>query len=399
MSGARPPNKDEHRYLVNVTEAVAIGAGVPMPKVYVIDNPAPNAFATGRDPRHGAIAVTTGLMSILDRQELEGVIAHEMAHVKNYDIRFASMLAATVGAIVLLRDVILRGMRFGGRSRRSSSSGGGTGQAVAMVLLIVLLILAPILATMVRLAVSRRREYLADATGAYITRNPDGLASALAKLRDYRGTPIEGERGRAAHVLHQPGGEARTRSSGWRRTRRSTIGSRACGGCERRAAALVDRWRLTEAVRGMTKKEAGDPVGPPASRQAGWRGTAARSGARRPRRRARRRPPSRRLRRRPWLDASSGAAGVSAVSSAGRCGRLPLRKAAVSSAAASAASMAFSGSTGSSSALTGSGFAAGAARRRALHVAGASVAGASVALASAVAGSAASLAGAPSASA
>jgi heat shock protein HtpX len=191
VSGARPATKDEHRYLVNVTEAVAIGAGVPMPKIYVIDNPAPNAFATGRDPQHGAIAVTTRLMSILDRQELEGVIAHEMAHVKNYDIRFASMLAATVGAIVLLRDVILRGMRFGGRSRRSSSSGGGRGQAIAMVLLIVLLILAPILATLVRLAVSRRREYLADATGAYITRNPDGLASALAKLRDYRGTPMK----------------------------------------------------------------------------------------------------------------------------------------------------------------------------------------------------------------
>lgn len=191
VSGARPATKDEHRYLVNVTEAVAIGAGVPMPKIYVIDNPAPNAFATGRDPQHGAIAVTTGLMSILDRQELEGVVAHEMAHVKNYDIRFASMLAATVGAIVLLRDVILRGMRFGGRSRRSSSSGGGRGQAIAMVLLIVLLILAPILATLVRLAVSRRREYLADATGAYITRNPDGLASALAKLRDYRGPAMQ----------------------------------------------------------------------------------------------------------------------------------------------------------------------------------------------------------------
>lgn len=191
VSGARPATKDEHRYLVNVTEAVAIGAGVPMPKIYVIDDPAPNAFATGRDPRHGAIAVTTGLMALLDRQELEGVVAHEMAHVKNYDIRFASMLAATVGAIVLLRDVILRGMRFGGRSRRSSSSGGGRGQAIAMVLLIVLLILAPILATLVRLAVSRRREYLADATGAYITRNPDGLASALAKLRDYRGTPMQ----------------------------------------------------------------------------------------------------------------------------------------------------------------------------------------------------------------
>ena len=190
VSGARPATKDEHRYLVNVTEAVALGAGVPMPKLYVIDSPAPNAFATGRDPQHGAIAVTRGLIDLLDRQELEGVVAHEMAHVKNYDIRFASMLAATVGAIVLLRDVVWRGTAYGGRSRRSTSSGGGRGQAIAMVLLVVVLILAPILATMLRLAVSRRREYLADATGAYITRNPEGLAKALQKLRDYRGAPL-----------------------------------------------------------------------------------------------------------------------------------------------------------------------------------------------------------------
>ena len=191
VSGARPATAEEHRYLVNVSEAVAIGAGVPTPKVYVIDSPAPNAFATGRDPRHGAIAVTTGLMQLLDRQELEGVVAHEMAHVKNYDIRFASMLAATVGAIVLLRDVAWRGMVYGGRSRRSSSGSGGKGQGLAMVLLIVLLVLAPILATLLKLAVSRRREFLADATGAYITRNPDGLASALAKIRDYAGAPLE----------------------------------------------------------------------------------------------------------------------------------------------------------------------------------------------------------------
>jgi heat shock protein HtpX len=191
VSGARKANANEHRYLVNVTEAVALGAGVPTPKIYVIDSPAPNAFATGRNPQNGAIAVTTGLMQLLDRQELEGVVAHEMAHVKNYDIRFASMLAATVGAIVLLRDVAWRGMVYGGRSRRSSSSGGGKGQGVAMLLLVVLLVLAPILATMLKLAVSRRREYLADATGAYITRNPEGLANALAKIRDYNGAPLE----------------------------------------------------------------------------------------------------------------------------------------------------------------------------------------------------------------
>jgi heat shock protein HtpX len=191
VTGARPARAEEHRYLVNVSEAVALGAGVPTPKVYVIDSPAPNAFATGRDPQHGVIAVTTGMLELLDRQELEGVVAHEMAHVKNFDIRFASMLAATVGAIVLLRDVAWRGMVYGGRSRRSSSRGGGKGQGLAMVLLVVLLVLAPILATLLKLAVSRRREYLADATGAYITRNPEGLARALAKIRDYAGKPLE----------------------------------------------------------------------------------------------------------------------------------------------------------------------------------------------------------------
>jgi heat shock protein HtpX len=189
-SGARAATREEHRYLVNVTEAVSLGAGIPVPRIFVIDSPAPNAFATGRDPQHGAIAVTTGLIELLDRQELEGVVAHELAHIRNYDIRFASMLAATVGAIVLLRDVILRGMRFGGVRGRGRSSGGGKGQALVYVALIVLLILAPILATLLRMAVSRRREFLADATGAYVTRNPEGLARALEKLRDFSGPPL-----------------------------------------------------------------------------------------------------------------------------------------------------------------------------------------------------------------
>ena len=202
VAGARPATQREHRYLVNVSEAVALGAGVPTPRVYVIDNPAPNAFATGRDPKHGTIAVTTGLMELLDRQELEGVVAHEIAHIRNYDIRFMSMLAATLGAIVLLRDVVLRAMRFGGvRGRRGGgSSGGGRGQAVALLLMVVLLVLAPLLASALRMAVSRRREYLADATGAYITRNPEGLARALEKLRDYRGAPLQLSEG-VAHML------------------------------------------------------------------------------------------------------------------------------------------------------------------------------------------------------
>jgi heat shock protein HtpX len=188
-SGARPASIEEQRYLVNVSEAVAIGAGVPMPRVFVIDSAQPNAFATGRDPRHSAIAVTTGLLEMLDRQELEGVVAHEMAHIRNLDIRFASMLAATVGAVVLLRDVALRSFRYGGSRRRRSDKGGG--QVVALVILVVALVLAPMLVTLLRLAVSRRREFLADATGAYITRNPEGLARALEKMRDFGGVPLK----------------------------------------------------------------------------------------------------------------------------------------------------------------------------------------------------------------
>jgi len=197
-SGAHKATSSEHRYLVNVTEAVAIGAGVPMPDIYVIDSPAPNAFATGRNPQHSSIAVTKGLLEILDRQELEGVIAHEMAHVRNYDIRFMSMLVATVGAILVLRDLVMRwlywgGMGSGSGKRRSSDRGGdgARGQGVMALLLIVLLVLAPLLATLLRLAVSRRREYLADAAGAYITRNPEGLARALEKMRSYRGPQLE----------------------------------------------------------------------------------------------------------------------------------------------------------------------------------------------------------------
>lgn len=191
-AGVRKATREEHRYLMNVTEAVALGAGVPPPRVFVIDADAPNAFATGRDPSRAAIAVTTGLLQALDRQELEGVVAHEMAHVRNYDIRFLSFLAATVGAIVVLRDLVLRWMRFG---RRRSAGGGGRGQAVALVVVLALLILAPIMATLLHFAVSRRREYLADATAAHITRNPEGLASALERLRDYGGPRLQASEG------------------------------------------------------------------------------------------------------------------------------------------------------------------------------------------------------------
>lgn len=214
-SGAREATVEEHRYLVNVAEAVAIGAGVPMPKVYVIDSPAPNAFATGRDPRHASIAVTTGLLQLLERQELEGVVAHELAHVRNYDIRFMSMLVATLGALLVLRDLVLRWGMWGGggrSSRRSDrSGGGGMGQGIALILLIVLLVIGPLVGALLRFAVSRRREFLADATGAYITRNPEGLARALEKLAGYSGQRLEVSEGvRHMYIVNpavQLGGE------------------------------------------------------------------------------------------------------------------------------------------------------------------------------------------------
>lgn len=208
-AGARRASRDEQRYLVNVAEAVAIGAGVPTPRVFVIDDAAPNAFATGRDPSRAAIAVTKGLIELLDRQELEGVVAHEMAHIRNYDVRFMSFLAATVGAIVVLRDLVLRWMRFG----RRRSSGGGRGQLVALAAVLVLVVLAPVMGTLLHFAVSRRREYLADATGAYVTRNPEGLASALEKLRDVSGRPLAVSEGVRHMFFVNP--VARQNATGW----------------------------------------------------------------------------------------------------------------------------------------------------------------------------------------
>lgn len=191
LARTRPASKEEHRYLVHITEAVAMGAGVPAPKIFVIDSPAPNAFATGRNPQNSAIAVTTGLMQMMDRQELEGVIAHEMAHIRNRDILISTMLAATVGATIVLRDIFLRLMHYGGERSRSNNEGGGQAKAIAYIILLIFIILAPIITSLLRMAVSRRREYVADAAGAYITRNPEALARALEKLKGYTGNKLE----------------------------------------------------------------------------------------------------------------------------------------------------------------------------------------------------------------
>lgn len=180
-TGAREvPKEGNYKQLHRLVENLCITAGMPKPKVCVIDDPSPNAFATGRDPKHAAIAVTTGLLGILEKNELEGVLAHELAHIKNYDIRMGTIVVVFVGIIAMLGDIAMRMMWYGGGRRRDS--GGGKGNAVMMIVAIAFLILSPIIAKLIQLAMSRQREHLADASGAELTRYPEGLASALEKI-------------------------------------------------------------------------------------------------------------------------------------------------------------------------------------------------------------------------
>ncbi len=185
ISQARPVNKNEFPYLVNITEAIALGAGVPAPKLYLIEDTAPNAFATGRNPKNSVICVTRGLLQKLDRQELEGVIAHEMSHIRNYDILLATVAVTMVGIIALLSDWMLRFTWRSGR-RRGRGFGGGSGESAAgaifLLVGIVVALLAPLFAQMMRFSISRQREYQADASAAQITRYPPGLANALRKI-------------------------------------------------------------------------------------------------------------------------------------------------------------------------------------------------------------------------
>ena len=171
----------------NVVEEMAIAAGLPKPAVYVIEDPDPNAFATGRDPAHASVAVTRGLVDMLTREELQGVVGHEMSHVRNYDIRLMTVVAALVGAVMLLSDWATRSMRWGGlgggsRRRDSRDSGGGAAALVFLAIWLIGIILAPIIGRMLAMLVSRQREYLADASGAELTRNPLALAAALQKI-------------------------------------------------------------------------------------------------------------------------------------------------------------------------------------------------------------------------
>jgi heat shock protein HtpX len=185
VSGAHEVDKAQAQELYRLVENLSITAGLPMPRVCIVDDPSPNAFATGRDPQHAAIAVTTGLLQKLDRPELEGVLAHEFSHIGNYDIRLSSVVVVLVGFVVLLSDFFLRYTFFfggaGGRRRSNSGDGGQIG-LVLLVIGIVLAILSPLFATLIQLAVSRKRELLADASGALLTRNPNELADALQKI-------------------------------------------------------------------------------------------------------------------------------------------------------------------------------------------------------------------------
>lgn len=177
----------------NIIENLAITAGIPKPKVYFIDSPALNAFATGRDPKHASIAVTRGLVERLNKSELEGVLAHELSHVKNFDIRFATLVAVFVGFMVILSDLFMRATWFGGmRSRDGNREGGNQLGAILAVVGLVLLIVSPLIAKLIQLAVSRQREYLADASGALLTRYPEGLASALEKISHGPAMPTAG---------------------------------------------------------------------------------------------------------------------------------------------------------------------------------------------------------------
>jgi heat shock protein HtpX len=194
MTGAQEIQKSDNPRLFRIVENLSITLGIPMPKVYMINDPAPNAFATGRDPQHAIVAATTGIMEIMNDRELEAVMAHEMGHVQNYDIRVSMIAFGLVSAIALLSDIVINAFFFGGDRRESGSN------PFVLIIGVIVIILAPIIATIVQLAISRQREYLADASGVLTTRDSEGLASALEKLQLY-GKPMQRQNSAAAHLF------------------------------------------------------------------------------------------------------------------------------------------------------------------------------------------------------
>ena len=193
ISGAKPVEKKDNPEIYRLVENLCIAAGLPLPKIYILEDTAPNAFATGRDPKHGVICFTTGILQKLNKEELEGVTAHELSHIGNRDTLLMSVVSILVGTIALLSDFFMRSMWYGGRDRDSKNSG------IFMIIAIVAAILAPIVATLIQLAVSRRRELLADASGVLLTRHPSGLANALQKISSDR-EPLEAANRGTAHM-------------------------------------------------------------------------------------------------------------------------------------------------------------------------------------------------------
>jgi len=198
ISRAKEIKKQDNPYLYRMVENLCITSGLPAPRVYIIDDTAMNAFATGRDPRHATVAFTKGIIDRLENEELEGVVAHELSHIKNYDTRLQTIVVTLVGVVVLMSDFFLRMTWFGHR-RRDSDRGGGQLQAIFMILALILAILAPLAAILIQLAISRKREFLADAEGALLTRYPDGLARALEKI-SHDAEPLEVANKATAHL-------------------------------------------------------------------------------------------------------------------------------------------------------------------------------------------------------
>lgn len=200
MHHARQVDLRSHPEVYRILENLTIAAGLPMPKFYMIDDPAPNAFATGRNPQHAVVVVTTGLLQMLERSELEGVLAHELSHIGNRDMLVSTVAVVLVGFISILSDMFMRSMWFGGMGRRDSDERGNGG--VLILVGIALSILAPIIASLIRLAISRRREFLADASGALLSRYPEGLASALRKIGSYK-RPLASATNATAHLFFE----------------------------------------------------------------------------------------------------------------------------------------------------------------------------------------------------
>jgi heat shock protein HtpX len=205
-SRAKEVSAEEQPRLHNIVEGLSIAAGIPKPRVHVVPEVAPNAFATGRDPEHASIAVTEGLLQTMNRVELEGVVGHELAHVVDRDILVGTVVATLAGAVILMSEFFMRSWWWGGfRGRRGSDRGGGGAEAIIFAVGLVLLVLAPIFAQVIRFSVSRQREYLADAQGALLTRYPPGLASALRKIGAASAIPMHSANNATAHLwLNQP---------------------------------------------------------------------------------------------------------------------------------------------------------------------------------------------------